>query len=95
MAYKLTKDQITPSLEKKLKALDKLPQQAFVFFQAHTPVRSGNARSKTKLNKDVIVAGYGYARKLDDGYSAQAPDGMSRPTKAYIQKEADAILKRK
>ena len=95
MAFKLTKDSITPSLSKKMKELEKLPQQAFVFFQAQTPVRSGNARSRTKLNRDVIVAGYGYARKLDNGYSAQAPDGMSKPTRGYIQKEADAILKRK
>ena len=95
MAFKSTRDLITPSLEKKIKGLENLPKNAYTFFQAHTPIRTGNARSKTKLNKDVIVAGYSYAQALDKGASPQAPDGMSKPTLAYIQKEADALLKRK
>lgn len=95
MAIKKTKDSITPSLSLKAKALKGIPENAFTFFQQHTPVRTGNARSKTKLNKDVIVAGYSYAQKLDQGASKQAPDGMSKPTLAYIKKEADAVLKRK
>jgi hypothetical protein len=95
MALKLTRDQISPSLEKKIKGLEKLPRDAFTFFQAHTPVRTGNARSRTKLSQQTIVAGYSYAQALDKGASPQAPDGMSKPTRAYIQKQADALLKRK
>lgn len=93
--FKLTKDSLTPSLEKKIKSLSKIPDQALTFFQSHTPVRSGNARSRTVLKNETIVAAYPYAKKLDQGASAQAPDGMSKPTRDYIQKTVDGILKRK
>lgn len=95
MAFILTKDSITPSLNQKLKKLETVSKQAYTFFKEHTPIKSGNARSKTRLDGDLITAGYAYARRLDNGASSQAPDGMSKPTRAFIQKTADGILKRK
>lgn len=89
------KDQITKDLNKKIKQLDKVPKDAFTFFVAHTPIRSGNARARTTLNKDIIHAGYAYAKRLDDGYSPQAPDGMTKPTEAFIQRTVDKIIKGK
>jgi hypothetical protein len=89
------KDNITTSIKKKIAQLDTVPDQAYTFFKAHTPIRSGNARSRTVLKKDTIVAAYPYAQRLDDGYSPQAPDGMSRPTEAFVQKTVDKILKKK
>jgi hypothetical protein len=50
-----------------------------------TPVDTGNARNNTKLSGDKILAQYPYARRLNDGYSKQAPDGMSKPTDDYIK----------
>lgn len=88
-------DKITPDTKVKQKQLDKVPGDAYVFFRAHTPVRTGNARRSTFLKKDTIVGAYPYAQRLDQGYSRQAPDGMSKPTEAYIKKRLDAIMKRK
>lgn len=94
--FKITiDDKITPNIQAKQPQLDRVPGDAFVFFRAHTPVRTGNARRKTVLVKDTIVGAYPYAQRLDDGYSPQAPDGMSRPTEAYIKKRLDAILGKK
>jgi hypothetical protein len=89
------RDNITTNIKKKIAQLDAVPLQAFTFFKAHTPIKTGNARSRTVLKKDTIVAGYAYAQRLDDGYSRQAPDGMSRPTEAFVQKTTDKIMKRK
>ena len=89
------KNNITTSLNKKIAQLDAVPAQAFTFFKAHTPIRTGNARRRTVFKKDTIIAAYPYAQQLDDGRSRQAPDGMSRPTEAFIQKTTDKIMKRK
>ena len=51
-----------------------------------TPVKTGNAKSKTGVKTsskpsargNQIQAKYGYANKLDEGWSRQAPDGMSK-----------------
>lgn len=88
-------DRITPSCEKKLKQLDEVPDDVYTFWKAHTPVRTGRARRSTILSKDTIVAAYPYAERLDDGYSRQAPDGMSKPTEAYFKRRIDAILGKK
>ena len=95
MTITLKVDNITPSLTKKASALKAIPKNAFTFFRKATPIKTGNARSNTYLDKETIVGGYSYASKLDHGSSRQAPNGMSKPTKAYIKKEVDAILKRK
>ena len=96
MNFKITiNDKITPSTKSKQRQLDTVVGDAFTFFRAHTPVRTGNARKNTFLSKDTIIGAYPYAQKLDDGYSKQAPDGMSKPTEAYIKKRLDAILGKK
>lgn len=89
------KNNITSNIKKKIAQLNLLPDQAFTFFKAHTPIRSGNARSRTVLKKDTIVAAYPYAQRLDDGYSKQAPDGMTRPTEAFVKQTTDKILRKK
>lgn len=58
----------------------------YKFFVEHTPIRSGNARNHTVLEGDEIVAAYPYAEKLDEGYSPQAPAGMTKPTEEYAKK---------
>jgi len=50
------------------------------YFKDITPKASGYARSKTRTQQNVISANYGYAGRLDEGYSKQAPKGMSDPT---------------
>jgi hypothetical protein len=74
--------------------LRQLPAEAAEVFKQNTPVRTGNARSKTGLKgQDSIVANYPYAQKLDNGYSRQAPDGMTKPTKRYIKQRLNQIFK--
>lgn len=65
------------------------PQQlakvAYKEFYKITPFRSGNAKSNTDLRNNRIEADYPYAQRLDDGWSKQAPRGMTEPTVKYIK----------
>ena len=71
--------------------LAKLPQEAFNYFKASTPIDKGNARRNTKLNGSTIEANYAYAERLDDGHSKQAPKGMVEPTERFIKKRVKEI----
>jgi hypothetical protein len=95
ISLKIGVDKLTPNLKKKIAQLDAVPGQAYTFFRAHTPIRTGRARRSTVLKQDTIVAAYPYAERLDQGYSRQAPDGMTRPTEAFVKKTTDKIMKRK
>lgn len=85
------------SYEKQLKklerAFDTLPEDAHQEFVKNTPIRSGNARRNTNLRGNVISADYPYGQRLDEGYSKQAPNGMTKPTEEWIRKEVDRRLK--
>ena len=95
ISLKIGVDKISTNVKKKIAQLNAVPGQAYTFFRAHTPIKTGNARSRTTLKKDTIVAAYPYAQPLDDGRSRQAPDGMSKPTEAFVKKTTDKIMKRK
>jgi hypothetical protein len=75
------------------KLADDLPEQAYHQFIKNTPVDTGNARKRTKLQNNTIVADYVYSQRLDAGYSDQAPKGMVEPTEKWIQQEVDRRLK--
>lgn len=68
----------------------KMAKAAHTTFYKNTPVRSGNARRNTNLYQNTIEANYPYAQRLDNGYSPQSPNGMTKPTitflKDYIKK---------
>jgi hypothetical protein len=89
-----TESKITLNLLDKQKKLKTLAPQAYDFFKKQTPIRTGNARSKTKLNNDRIVANYPYAGRLDRGWSSQAPQGMVKPTLNFIRRLARKLLGR-
>jgi hypothetical protein len=95
ISLKIGTNNISTNIKKKIAQLNTVPAQAYTFFRAQTPIRTGNARSKTILRKDTIVAAYPYAQQLDDGRSRQAPDGMTKPTEAFVQRTTDKIMKRK
>lgn len=61
-------------------------QDTGTFFKNVTPVRSGNARSRTQTVGQKITANYAYAGRLDEGWSKQAPTGMSEPAVNYFVK---------
>ena len=93
---KLTvQDEITPMLRRQRQELTKFPGQALKEFVDLTPVRSGNARSRTKLvNNNTIVADYPYAQRLDDGWSRQAPRGMTQPFEAWVRRWVKRVFGR-
>jgi hypothetical protein len=84
MTVRKTVDRITPSLKRIEQRLDQLPQAAYDHWVKITPVDTGRARRNTKLRGRTINADYAYAQRLDQGWSRQAPDGMSQPTDRFI-----------
>ena len=89
----LVRDQITPDLNQAKRELAQVPEGAYKIFRSHTPIKTGNARKRTTLNKNTIEANYAYALRLDQGWSNQAPDGMTNPTAAWLKKRLDRIFK--
>lgn len=71
-------------IEKQITA-EAMAKEGFDYFRKVTPFKTGNAKRNTFLNKDTIEATYPYARRLDEGYSPQARDGMTKPTEKYVQ----------
>lgn len=94
---KLTvRDEITPLLRRQRQALRQFPDQALSEFKDLTPVRSGNARNRTRLaGGDTIVADYAYAERLDQGWSRQAPRGMTKPFEAWVRAWVTRVFGRK
>jgi len=85
---------LTSNLKRVQKKLNNVPDEAYKFFVKATPIRSGNARRRTKFqkNNETIIADYPYAQRLDEGYSKQSPKGMINPTIAFIRKRVKQIL---
>ncbi len=95
MSVTLKVNTITSSLKKIQKKLLQVPKEAYQEFVDETPIRTGNARRKTRLQGKTINANYPYAKRLDEGYSKQSPDGMTKPTEAFIKKRVKQILRGK
>ena len=62
----------------------KLAQEAYKVFKDNTAIDTGNAKRNTRLQGDEIYASYPYAKRLDQGWSDQFPEGMTKPTKKHI-----------
>lgn len=88
MKFKITKDNITPSTKRIKSRMSKLPKEAYDVWLKNTPIRTGNARRRTRLQGRMIKAQYDYAVLLDRGRSRQSPDGMSKPTEQFIRKRS-------
>ena len=86
MTIRLSKDAVTPSLNKIERFLESVPAKAHKFFVDQTPRQSGRARRSTRLQGDTIRADYPYATELDKGSSRQAPKGMTKPTTDFVNK---------
>ena len=90
----------TKDVTKLFRQLSGLPsdihRDAYTFLKNKTPIRSGNARRKTKKESGLRIGSrYEYASKLDEGFSRQAPDGFTDPTidkmKQLVDKEIRKI----
>lgn len=94
----MTVRQISETMSKSLariqQDLEKLPRKAYDYWVGITPIRTGNARRKTRLRETTIQAQYPYATPLDEGHSRQAPKGMSKPTDTFIRKELSRIMRK-
>jgi len=95
MSVKIKKNTMGPSLGRISARFDKLAPDAYRFWKGITPVKTGNARRRTKLQGRKIKANYNYAVPLDNGHSTQAPQGMSKPTERYIKKRIEREILRK
>jgi hypothetical protein len=83
------------ALKNQIKKVEELPKKAAEYFKAQTPVDTGRARRSTKLKGDkTIHADYPYAQRLDDGYSQQAPQGMTKPTEKWVREQFKKIFKK-
>jgi hypothetical protein len=71
------------------KAIDTSMKSTYIFFKKVTPKDTGNAKSKTMYDQRTltITGAYPYAARLDDGYSQQAPKGMTQPSLVYLRRE--------
>lgn len=79
-AFNLRIDKIKGILDQ-----NKMASEAYRVFLRNTPIRTGNARANTELERNEIVADYPYAIRLDQGWSKQSPKGMSEPTIKFLQ----------
>jgi hypothetical protein len=84
MRLRQTRNEISPHIVKVMAELKKIPFDAYNFFRGTTPIRTGNARNNTNYTKTSsggsIRADYPYANRLNEGYSRQATNGMTKPT---------------
>jgi hypothetical protein len=85
MTVKITNN-LTTRLQRVQRRLQALPEQAFEVFVENTPVLTGNARRRTRVQGDTIRAQYQYAAVLDKGASRQSPQGMIKPTLAWLRR---------
>lgn len=92
MKIRLKTNRIAPALNRKNKALAKVPSESYDYFKGITPIRTGNARRKTRLQGQTIKADYPYAQRLDEGWSKQAPQGMVEPTIKFIKNTVRDIM---
>lgn len=87
------KDNFSSALKEMRKELYQYPKDAQGKYISLTPVRSGNARRHTKLeNSQTIHANYAYATRLDNGYSKQAPNGMTQPFEQWVKNKMKRIF---
>jgi hypothetical protein len=105
MRINISKNLLTPALQKIRAQINNLPKEIYDKFVDLTPEDTGYAKKNTKLvNNRKIAAQYTYASVLDKGRhmtnrgmrgSNQAPKGMTRPTKEWAKQRIRAILRRK
>lgn len=86
------KDDISKEIKKIKQQLAAVPKEAEKEFIALTPIRSGNARRNTNLVGNQIQAHYPYAQRLDQGWSKQAPRGMTKPFELWFKARIRKIM---
>jgi hypothetical protein len=82
--------QKTNNIKRRLRKIErefpKIRSEAAKEFKDITPKDTGNARRNTTLKGNEIQANYPYANRLNQGWSKQAPDGMTKATIEFIRR---------
>lgn len=74
--------------------IGEIREDAHKEFVRVTPIRTGNARRNTELRGSEIQANYPYSVRLEkEGWSRQAPQGMSQPTIAFVKQLVRRIVR--
>jgi hypothetical protein len=87
-------NRVAPSITRIQRDLAGVPAGALKTWVANTPVRTGNARRRTRLTGQTIRADYAYAVPLDQGWSRQSPQGMVRPTLRWLQRTLRRLMRK-
>lgn len=100
-------NKLSNTLKKIQSKIDQLPIESHKEFVQLTPIgdpnrwqtpykprnyKPGNARRNTTLKGNTIAANYPYAKRLDTGYSSQAPKGMVQPFLVWLRKRVKQIV---
>jgi hypothetical protein len=86
---------INRELDKIKRDLKAYPAEALTEFKRLTPIariNGGNARRRTTLRNNAIEAEYPYAQRLDQGWSKQAPKGMTEPFGKWLERKVKQIF---
>jgi hypothetical protein len=84
---------ISPRLRRIESQFPAIKKHGYEEFRKVTPKRTGNAKNSTTLRGDEIQGNYAYANRLNEGYSRQAPKGMTDPTIDSVQKYVRRIVR--
>lgn len=87
-------DKLTGEIKKIQRQLRQVPQDGLQEFKSLTPVDTGRARRNTTLSRETIQLNYPYAQRLDEGWSKQAPKGMTVPFERWFRNKIRQILGR-
>jgi hypothetical protein len=96
MVLRRVTNNIEPHLNRQLRRLGGVAKSGADFFIKTTPIKTGNARRNTRFTArstgGTITGDYPYVNRLNEGYSRQAPEGMTNPTIARIRALVRKIL---
>lgn len=88
-------DKITGDIKRIKRELLKVPRESLAEYKRLTPIDTGNARRRTYLESNkTIRANYPYAQRLDEGWSNQARQGMTRPWEQWFRNKIRKIMGR-
>lgn len=95
MKFKVDSSQVDGLLNDLKTMPEAVMKQTYNVYRNNTPIRSGNAKNRTKLETITRIAGrYPYAGKLDEGWSKQSPKGMTEPSLKALERFIKNYIRR-
>jgi hypothetical protein len=75
--------------------LKRLPKEFHQEVVDNTPIDRGHARNNTILRGTTVRSNYAYAKRLNEGWSKQAPQGFVQPALEWLRQRIQQIFGRK